>query len=65
MVLVKRRCGPVTRVVVDPSELVSPTASVRLLGIPLCMSKIVFGKPLLLYHRSGHSPQPSPVCYTE
>ena len=30
-------------------------------GIPLYMKKIVFGKPFLLYHRSGfHSPQP---CY--
>ena len=28
--------------------------------IALSMNKIVVGKPVLLYHRSGHSPQP---CY--
>ena len=25
---------------------------------PIYINKIVFGKPFLLYHRSGHSPQP-------
>ena len=33
-----------------------PTSVIQ--GKPLSMNKIVFGKPFLLYHRSGHSPQP-------
>ena len=37
---------------------VSPTTAVILLGTSLSMKQIVFGKHFLLYHRSGHSPQP-------
>ena len=49
----------VMRVRVVGSQGVLPT--VVLLGIPL-MNKIVFGKPFLLYHRSGHSHSPVRVC---
>ena len=46
------------RVVVDHSELVSPTTSVIPVGVPL-MNKTVLGvPPFLWYHRSGHFPQP-------